>query len=77
MSMKVQTYNVVDMTKVLLRVNELTRENKQLKKELATAVETIADLERENAQQVRELLDYQGHYARQRTAPVTLALQRG
>jgi septal ring factor EnvC (AmiA/AmiB activator) len=75
--MKVQTYNIVDMTKVMLRVNELTRENKNLKKQLAESATTIAELEHENAQQLQQLIDFQGHYARQRTAPVTLAIQRG
>lgn len=77
MSMKVQTYNIVDMTKLLLRVHELTKENKQLKKQVAESADRIADLERENQQQLHQLADYEGLYARQRTAPVTLALRRG
>ena len=73
---KLQTYTVVDMTKVMLRVNDLTRENARLKKELSEATTRIEELEWENADQLRQLVDYQGHYARQRTAPVTIPLQR-
>ena len=77
MSMKVQTYNIVDMTKVMLRVHELTKENKQLKRLVAESAGRIADLERENQQQLRQLADFEGLYARQRTAPMTLELRRG
>ena len=40
--------NVMDMAKIMVRVNELTRENARLKQQLAESAATIAELEREN-----------------------------
>jgi hypothetical protein len=73
---KLQTYTVVDMAKVMLRVTDLTRENNRLKKELSEAATRIEELEWETADQLRQLVDYQGYYARQRTAPVTVPLRK-
>jgi hypothetical protein len=66
------TYTMRDMVKMFRRVDELTRVNNLLAKELA---ETQAELERvntENADLTAQLDDMQGDFARQMTAPRTV-----
>jgi hypothetical protein len=43
---------------------------------VAESAATIAELEHENNQQLQQLADFEGYYARQRTAAVTLPIQR-
>jgi hypothetical protein len=75
--MELQTYTVVDMAKVMLRVDRLNRENKDLREKLGRAESTVAELEKDNSEQLRRLADFEGHYSRQRTAGLTLRLERG
>jgi ribosomal protein S13 len=74
--MKVQTYNVMDMAKVMVRVNQLARENTALREQVQQQQEANADLQREHDDCVARLADLESYYARQRTAAVMLPIRR-
>lgn len=69
-------YTMRDMVKMFRRVDELTRENDALRKQLAETKESLAAAQAENADLTAQLYDLQGDFARQMTTPRVLPLHR-
>jgi cell division protein FtsB len=69
-------YTMHDMVKVLRRVDELTRENTALRKQLAETKEQFAAVQSENADLTAQLYDLQGDFARHMTVGRILPLNR-
>lgn len=67
-------YPMRDMVKILRRVDELTRENTSLRKQLAETREQFEAAQSENADLTAQLFDLQGDYARQMTAARVLPI---
>jgi len=74
--MKVQTYNVMDMAKVMVRVNQLTKENAALRAQAQQQQEANDELQREYDDCLARLRDLESYYARQRTTAVTMPIRR-
>jgi predicted nuclease with TOPRIM domain len=69
-------YTMRDMVKVLRRVDELTRENNVLRKQLMEAKEHLEAAQSENGNLTSQLFDLQGDFARQMTTPYVLPVHR-
>lgn len=68
-------YSMRDMAKMLLRVDELTRENTSLRRQLCDTKNDLAAARNENADLTAQLRDLQDYYARERTAPHLLTMR--
>jgi chromosome segregation ATPase len=67
-------YTVHDMVKVLRRVDQLTRENNSLLKQVARMTEQLQASKDENESLTAQLFDLQGDFARRMTTACVLPL---
>jgi hypothetical protein len=70
------TYTMRDMFKVLARVEELTRENAALRREMEQTKTALAEANQANAELSSQLFDLQSDLARTMTAPRVIPISR-
>jgi hypothetical protein len=70
------TYTMRDMVKMFRRVDELTRANNALTKQLEVAKAELAETKLENAQLIAQLDDMQGDFIKQRTSAHVIPISR-
>jgi cell division protein FtsB len=69
------TYTMRDMVKMIRRVDQLTRENTVLNKQMEALRAELEQVRAENEDLTDQLDEMQADFARQMTAPVLLAKQ--
>ncbi len=69
-------FKFVEVLKMFRRLDELTRENRELRSRLETAADQVDAFKAENEDLLQRLADYENYYARERTAGLILSSER-
>lgn len=76
MKTRQMTFNVIEVSDLMLKLNDAQSANKILSRRLEEAETRARELEEENEQLEQRLFDFELYYSKERTKPAVLEMSR-